>query len=335
MRERGLADNWITKPIAINQLVAKVSSIIKPHGQLYKLIQAAENYLEQGSYRHVLTICRKIFETHPDNPVAFMLMGDAFKGLDQEEEMIAAYERANYTDQLFLEPITKLVEYFGNKQDKGKVIQYMERLDALSPLNMDRKIELAKLHLESGNDDDAKETFDSAIKLQSRRMKDSISTMATQIGNIYLEKGNSEAEVYFRKAIEVHGENLGRTHMHLFNNLGIALRKLGKWKEATEEYVKAINICPDDEIIHYNAALAYDEGEQTQFSAELIRKALQINPAFHKTNFLVSYNIGMILSKANDKNEAMKYINQSLAINPEYELAVKLKEDLLRSGAQG
>ena len=82
LRERGLAENWITKPIAINQLITKVASIIKPHGQLQKLIETAEDYLASGSFRHVLTICRKIFETNTENPVAYMLMGDAFKGLE-------------------------------------------------------------------------------------------------------------------------------------------------------------------------------------------------------------------------------------------------------------
>jgi tetratricopeptide (TPR) repeat protein len=335
LRERGLAENWITKPIAINQLIAKVALIIKPHGQLYQLIQAAEDYLAKGSYRHVLTICRKIFETHPDNPVAYMLMGDAFKGLEQEENMITAYEHASYSDQLFMEPISKLVSYFQDKKNNDKVIQYIERLDVMSPLNMERKIELAKLQLESGNDIDAKETFEAAIKVQNKRMKEAISATATQIGTIYLEKGNPEAEVYFRKAIEVYDGTLGKSHMHLFNDLGIALRKLGKWREAVAEYDKAIAICPDDEVLYYNAALAYDEGEDKQKASQFIHTALRINPPFYKNNYLASYNIGMILSKTNETDEAMKYINHSLSINPDYECAKTLKASLIKSGVRG
>ena len=193
------------------------------------------------------------------------------------------------------------MSYFEAKGDKERVIQYLEKLDAISPLNMERKIEIARLQLETGNDGDAKDTFESAIRLQNRRLKDDMSETSTRIGNIYLEKGNPEAERYFRRAIEVYGEQLGKSHMHLFNNLGIALRKLGKWKEATQEYLKAIEISPQDEVLHYNTALAFNDGADTVQALQFASSALRINPDIHKHDSTIAFNMALIFSKSGQK----------------------------------
>ena len=68
------------KPIVIRELLEKVASIIKPYGPLEALVAKAEKYLAERAYRHVLVVCRRIFELSPNSPVAYMLMGDAFKG---------------------------------------------------------------------------------------------------------------------------------------------------------------------------------------------------------------------------------------------------------------
>jgi tetratricopeptide (TPR) repeat protein len=237
LREQKIADNWIVKPVVINQLLAKVASIIKPHGNLDKLIQGAKQYLEQGSFRHVLIICKKIFETNPDSAVACLYMGDAHRGLEQEEEMVRAYEQAGYLDEMFLEPACRLVDFYRAKGDKEKELRYLEKLDTLSPLNMDRKMEIAKLHLEMGHNDDASGTFDSVMKMTTKKMNDAVSQMALKIGAIYAANGNPEAEKYYRKAIETYGAALNKSHIHLFNNLGIYLRKSGKLMEAIAESV--------------------------------------------------------------------------------------------------
>jgi tetratricopeptide (TPR) repeat protein len=336
LREQHIADSWISKPVIINQLLNKVASIIKPHGNLEKLIAGAEEYLKQGSYRHVLVICKKIFETYPDSAVAYMLMGDAYKGLEQEEEMVEAYEHASYVDELFFEPISKLVTYFHERGDKDKVVHYLEKLDAISPLNMERKMEIARLHLQLGHSDDAHGTFETVMKMTTKKVSDTISETAIKIGAICAENNDPEAEIYFRKAIDVHGSNLDKSHIHLFNNLGIFLRKKGRWTDAIHEYQRALEIDPENDIIYYNLALAHNDGEDFDNASACMRRALRINPSLHKNDPTISYNAGMMFSKNKEYEEAIKFVDNALSIVPDYEPAKKLSIELhkLTSGAK-
>lgn len=324
LREQKVADNWIIKPVITNQLVNKVASVIKPHGTLEKLIAGAEEFLNQGAFNHVLTICRKIFETRPNSAVTYMLMGDAYRGLDKREEMIAAYEHACHVDEMFMEPLHKLVAYFRERNDRKNELIYLEKLDAVSPLNTERKMEIAKLYLELGNGDDAKDTFESVMRMTTKSVMNALSDTATKIGYIYAQNNDPEAEKYFRRAIEVHGSHLDKSHMHLFNNLGILLRKNAKWKEAVAEYKKALAIDPESEVLYYNMALAYDDGDDFSNAYACIRDALRINQALYKNDSVVSTNIGMIFSKVNEFEEAKRYLEHALTLNPENKQAQTL-----------
>lgn len=328
LREQKVADNWIIKPVVINQLVCKVASVIRPHGTLEKLIAGAEEFIQQGAFNHVLTICRKIFETHPNSAVTYMLMGDAYRGLDKQEEMVAAYEHACYVGELFMEPLHKLVSYFHGKNDRQNELVFLEKLDAVSPLNTERKMEIARLHLELGHNDDAKDTFESIMRHTTKNVMNALSETATKIGTIYAANNDPEAEKYFRRAIDVHGNHLDKSHMHLFNNLGILLRKNKKWKEAVEEYKKAIAIDKDNYVLSYNIALAYDDGDDHNNAYSCINEALRINPALYKNDSVVSMNIGMILAKADEIKEAQRYLQHALSLNPENRQARQLLSTL-------
>jgi len=253
-----------------------------------------------------------------------MLMGDAYRGLDKQEEMIAAYEHACYVGELFMEPLHKLVSYFREKNDRQNELVFLEKLDAVSPLNTDRKMDIARLHLELGHNDDAKDTFESVMRHTTKSVMNVLSDTATKIGNIYAANNDPEAEKYLRRAIEVHGNHLDKSHMHLFNNLGILLRKNKKWKEAVEEYKKAIAIDKENDVLFYNIALAYDDGEDRHNAYSCIREALRINPALYKNDSVVSTNIGMILSKTDEINEARRYLQHALTLNQDNRQAQQL-----------
>jgi tetratricopeptide (TPR) repeat protein len=324
LREQGLAENWIVKPIILNQLVPKVASVIMPYGPVARLIAAAEEHLSQRAYNNVLTICSKIFEIKQDSAVAHMLMGDAYLALDQIDQMVEAYEHASYMDPLFLDPLKKLVEYFLERGDTERAVQYMERLDTISPLNLERKMEIAKLHLELGNEEDAKGEFETLMKQANKKVLGALSETATQIGDIYAKAGNPEALKYYHKAIEVYGENIDASQLHLFNNLAISMRKMGKSLEAIEVYDRALTINPQDESVYYNKALAYDDCGDKQNALRSIQKAISLNEIFFKDNYLAAYNIAMIYAKSGMAKQAMQYLTYSLKINPENEKSLEL-----------
>lgn len=324
LREKGLAENWIAKPIVINALILKIAYVIKPPGLLEELIQAAEQCLESGSFKFALSTCRRIFEIRPDSAVAHMIMGDAYKGLDRFEDMIESYEHAGDLDEMFFEPLNKLAEYFKQSKNPERQIEYLERLDSVSPLNIDRKIQIGGVHVDMGNDEEAAEMFEAALSLTSKEELGDVAEVAAKIGHLYAERNRVEAETWYRRALDMRGESLGRNDLVTFNDLGLTLRKQGKWQEAVKEYQKALNIVPKDANLYYNMSLAYSAGKQDENAFKCAQYAVKLDPELHKEDAVICYNLGIIMARAKRKDEAKYFLQQALNLNPAYEAAKDL-----------
>ena len=326
LREEGLAESWLTKPIDVNTLLLKIALNIKPEGKVEELVRQAEECLNNKAYRFALSACRKIFEIQPTSAVATMIMGDAYCGLEQYEEMAEAYEEAGELGEMYFEPLIKLRQHFEAKGDKDRQLEILERLDALSPLNIDRKLTIGEMFVDKGQDAEAKEFFDNAISLSGREGLDDPGQVATRVGDIYSARDRNEAEEYYRKAIDIRG--LRASDMPLYNSLGLALRKQGRWKEATEEYRKAIQVVPDSEVLHYNLALAYADGNQMDHALRCVEQALKIAPKLGENEPVVSYNLGLIYAGARIPERAKRYLQRALSLRPGYQAAQELLDQL-------
>jgi len=326
LREEDLADSWITKPIDINTLLLKVAFNIKPPGEVEKLVHNAEECLKNNAFRMALGICRRIFEIQPNSPAAYMIMGDAYRALDKVEDMVDAYEQANGLDEMYLSPLKKLERYFADKGNSKRRLEYMEQLDAVSPLNLDRKIEIGGIYIDQGEEEEAKDMFEEALQLASKEELADLGEVSTKIGDAYAARNREEAEEYYRRAMEMRGPN--PEDMALYNSLGIALRKQGRWKDAVLEYKKAIKIVPRDEILYYNLALAYADGEQMQNAVKCVDYALKINPVFADEEPVVCCNLANIFKAAGKKAEALEFAQKALELNPDYKAARILVKSL-------
>lgn len=317
------ADNFITKPLSMNTIIEKVAYTIKPPGKLSKLIGQAKDYVAKEQYREALQLSDEILEIKPNSPAALMVRGDAYKALGEGEKAVEAYENAHQSEQMYLEPIKKLYEFYREKGDKGEQKDQLKKLDQLSPLNVERKLNIGDLELDSGNSDEADKYFKDALKCTKKEAKDKVSSMALEIAEKVLEFDPEKAEQYFRSALDSRGDALSKSDVKTFNRLGIALRKQKRPREAIQEYLRALNYAPDDENIYYNMAMAYLENKDYQMAASSIKKAMGINNDFYKSSEVVTYNIGIIFLLNNQKEKAREFMNLALRINPEYEPARK------------
>ena len=99
------------------------------------------------------------------------------------------------------------------------------------------------------------------------------------LGLAYLEAGqHRKAEVVFDRLVEL-DETFDERHKHLFNELGISLRKQRLFDLTLKYYSRALKLILDeDENLHFNMARAlYEKGELAEMFRHL-RKTLEICP---------------------------------------------------------
>ncbi len=320
MHETG-ADNFITKPVSINGLIEKIAYTVKPQGKLGQLIEQARNFLVLNNPQNALKVCKVILDLKPNSAAAFLIIGDAMRELGKPERAREAYEEASKHAEMYLEPLRKLADLHGELGDMPNRLLYLEKLDKLSPLNVERKLDMGEIHLRMGNNEVAGQLFDSAVTVASKEAMAHISEVATRVAEIYEEKDPAQSEKYLRRALDAKGAYLSREDIATFNQLGITLRNQGKWREAIVEYKKALKVAPDDENLYYNMGMACAEGRDFKESKSYMSKAMSMNRGIINVTPNIAYNIALIYIQTGDREVAMECLTAALQQDPNFELA--------------
>jgi tetratricopeptide (TPR) repeat protein len=322
------ANNVITKPISPDTLIEKIAFTVKPRGQLGELIDTGKQLNNTERYEEAADIAKKILEIKPGSPAALLVLGDSLKGQGKLEEALEAYMEASRNGKLYLEPIKRTAELLKETGNIREETKFLERLDRISPLNVDRKISIGDNYLNLGERDKAVEVFDGAIKLAHKEAMAQVSRVTRTIAELCISSAPEISEKYLRQALETKKGMLDKTDIETFNRLGISLRKQGRWDQAVEEYRKGLKIAPNDAGLYYNMAMAYGEGRQFQDAYNFIDKALRLNPELWSTSETVCFNIAAVYMSASKKDLAAEYLQKTLSINPDFEKAKSMLRDL-------
>ncbi|BBD08063.1 DUF2989 domain-containing protein [Desulfovibrio ferrophilus] len=321
------ADNFIIKPISTNSLVVKIAFTIKPHGKIGKYIDEGKKFMALRLFDEAAAIAGKVLKVKPDSAAAFMLMGDALSAMGQTDQALQAYEQASDCARMYLEPLKKLANFHRQQGHKENELSFLERLDELSPLNVSRKVDMGELYLELGREEEADNTFEQAMEHVTRAAMTQVAMISVQIADAYLKKNPSKSEEFYKKAMNVKGFDL-KANIDIFNRLGTALRKQGKWEEAVREYGKALELSPNDENLYYNTAMAYADGGHAQKAFHSLEKTLELNDNFLKKNHIITFNCALIASNSGRKERAAIMCKAALKLNPNYEKATKMLKEL-------
>jgi len=322
------ANNVITKPISPDMLIEKIAFTVKPRGQIGELIEAGRKLNETGKFDDAAILAHKILEIKPGSPAALLMLGDSFKGQGKMDEALNAYMEASRNGKLFLDPIKKIAELHkitGNVREETK---YLERLDRLSPLNVDRKISIGDNYMSLGERDKAVEVFDDAIKLATKEAMAQVGRVTRTIAEHCISNAPELSEKYLRQSLEAKKGSLDKSDIETFNRLGITLRKQGKPDMAIEEYRKALKIAPNDAGLYYNMAMAYSEGRLFQDAFNFLDKALTINPDLWNSSETVCFNIATVFYRAARREQATEFLQRALSINPNFERAKAMLREL-------
>jgi len=292
------AHNLITKPISVATFAEKLAFTIAPQGRLSKLIDKGKRLLDGGNWGEAMIVAEEILKQKPDSAAGFMIKGDAYRGMDMLDRAEDMYQHAARSSELYLAPLKRLAELYAHAGDPEKQLQYLRRLNEISPLDTQRILNIGELEITRGNTTKAEEMFEQVMKIAKKEAADMLSNLSSRIATICAARDPEMAIRYSKRALDLRGGELTVSDIATVNILGISLRKQGKWREAIAEYRRVLAVIPDNPGLLYNMALAYNEGKDIPKALAMVRKALEIDPGLPDTGKNVAYNVGAIFEKA-------------------------------------
>jgi tetratricopeptide (TPR) repeat protein len=300
-------DNTIVKPLSMNTLIEKIANAIVPPAKLGKLMDQARQLLAEGEAKAALNVTDSILSIKPDSSTGLMLRGDALRALGQPNEALLQYQQAMEMAQLFVGPVQRLAEHYAELGDTVRELHYLQKLDALSPLNYDRKIDMGKASLVLGRADVAHKYLNEAVRIAGQGDAHLLGEVAAKLARTCMEHFPEACEQHLRTIVDMGGTMPTKAIAETWNRLGISLRRQGRWQDAVTEYTKAIQRAPDDENLYFNKALAETDGQLHAEAARSLSAAISINPAFGRHDPAMAARMSRIFELAGELEQARKY----------------------------
>ncbi|WP_244156296.1 MULTISPECIES: tetratricopeptide repeat protein [Desulfonatronospira] len=323
MYEMG-ADNVIVKPVSVNSLIQKIALTLNPNNELAQKVDEAKALLMENHLDQAENVVQEIINQKPDSAIAYILKGDIAKKRKNFEAAEKFYIQASGTSKMYLEPLKKLARLYSEMNNLEKKLEYLKKLDKLSPLNHERKIDLGDTYLRMDNEEEAKANFDQAIRQVQKQARDLISSTIMQIARKVRDERPDLSSQYVAKAIEHKGSALSREDIWMFNEIGISLRQQGKWEEAIGYYSQGLKIAPMDGGLYYNVGMAYAQGKQYYKALENFQKAVEVSPELVDQYSSVAFNMAKVYQALNRPGDAVKYLKKALEVDPENQSAQNL-----------
>jgi tetratricopeptide (TPR) repeat protein len=192
--------------------------------------------------------------------------------LEAPVEAAVCFEQALQLNSKYLKVYQNLAALMESQGNLAAARNYLEEARKLSPLNAERLFCLGKLCLQTGAPEKAKQYLEKSWSLGHHPSADHQAEMA----ETFLAAGLEQiAEELFVQAIEDAPQDA-----HLYNRLGVALRRQHKNQEALDRYQQALKLDPRNEKVYFNLGVLYfDLGEKDK-ALESLRTALELRPDF-------------------------------------------------------
>lgn len=188
-----------------------------------------------------------------------------------------------------------LLDFSDQPVGKGEILskkeldKYIPCPDYFKNKKKPREILIEK-HVQSGDQHFEKREFFSAEYEYNRALSMDPNHLKANLGKgktLFVRGEKEAAKKIFSKLSDLdalyHKEN-----KHIFNEFGIELRKKKMFQEAIANYLKAISIDPEDEVLYYNLGRAYYEDGRHEEAMDYLNHALAIQPDFREAQEFLS-----------------------------------------------
>lgn len=320
------ADNFITKPISVNMLIEKIANTLVPSDEIGKMIREGKDRLRKIEFALAYGVARDILEKKPGSPAGLLIMADALKGLTKRKDALKLYLQAAENAPMYLEPLKKIVEFYKEEDNRDVVLDYLLRIDELSPLNVGRKKEIGEIYFERGDYKSAAEFFENAVKLSNEQRQPECVAMAEKYADMIFDAEDAAAEgllsllTRLAKRYRIEGDWMW------YNRLGMLLRRRKCWQEAVKAYAEASLRNPKDASIHFNLGMAYVEGRELEQASDQFRQAISLDRTIYEQNIDVAYIMGQVFIRTGQKRSALKVLNRVNEMQPGYKKVTALME---------
>ncbi len=110
-------------------------------------------------------------------------------------------------------------------------------------------------------------------------------------------------------------------------NLGVCYERLHSWDLAEQAYRESLRLNPDNAGTAKNLSSLYGNAGRYGEAAEVLQEYLERFPL----NANLNYNMALTHYYSGRKKEALPYLERALSVNPNYENALRLKAEILRT----
>lgn len=318
------SDNIIVKPVSANSVIEKVALTISPNTEFEGLVEKCKQCIDQNKLDDATIITIKLDKLKPKSSISYMLKGDIAKKKKDFSKAEKYYIEAHHFSKLHLEPYKRLVSLAEDKNEPIEKLKYLKKLDTLSPLNYERKLDIGSTHIQMGEVEEGKQYFSEAIETVKKHSNDLLSKTMMDVGKSLKDIDPVESLRYMKESINMKGNDLNKEDLWLFNQLGVNLRAQGNPEEATNYYQKALKISPKDSVILYNLGMAYAEMKEFNSSIEYFNQAIEANSELLNLNVSVPFNIGMVFYKNKDMDMADQMFKMARVVDPTHETVEKM-----------
>ncbi|MBI5637803.1 MAG: tetratricopeptide repeat protein [Nitrospinae bacterium] len=261
-------NGYIVKPFVAKTLEEKIQAVLATRAappEHVRLLKAGEELALRGEYEEALAIFERA-KILRESARIHVSIGETRELTGEDAKAHESYNAAIALNPLFLKAHLRSAALYEKQGNLDAALAAFKKVVEISPNNPRRHFSIGNIHLKKGDIVKAKEAYTLAVRQEA--------AMASEIAEELLKHGKDDmAEHFFRTSLQKQANNV-----HVYNRLGISLRRQGKWKEAILEYETAIKIDPKDAGIHFNIGKACVEGGQRERAYQAFRKALDLDP---------------------------------------------------------
>ncbi|MBT3820339.1 MAG: response regulator, partial [Nitrospinaceae bacterium] len=243
-------DGHLIKPLNQKDLEDIVDEILKKRAEFkecaIRLARAAA-FVDIGADTEAATEIASAQEAQPTSTRVWVESGQLFEELGDNEKAHKSYARASKIDSFCAKAYEGMANILGKEGKSEEAFEFLKKAVDLSPKNKDRQLKMTRHLLESGDEDGARVSLHKALERESDP-----AARSAAAADFLMESGRADlAEAEYSFALESDPDNT-----RYYNRLGLAFRRQKKFREAIENYKKALTVSPDDTVLYYNMAVA-------------------------------------------------------------------------------